>query len=42
MKRIIETIKSILLVVAVLVGIVYVITIPIGCLIYAIVNGGFM
>lgn len=42
MKRIVETVQSILLVVAVLVGIVYVITIPIGCLIYAIVNGGFM
>ena len=42
MKRVVEAIKSILLVVAVLAGIVYVITIPIGCLIYAIVNGGFM
>ena len=42
MKRIVEMIKNILLVTAVLLGIVYVITIPIGCLIYAIVNGGFM
>lgn len=42
MKKIVEMIKNILLVVAVLMGIVYVITIPIGCLIYAIVNGGFM
>lgn len=42
MKRIVETVKNILLVTAVLLGIVYVITIPIGCLIYAIVNGGFM
>ena len=42
MKRVVEVIKSILLVVAVLAGIVYVITIPIGCLVYAIVNGGFM
>lgn len=42
MKKIVETVKSILLVAAVLMGIVYVITIPIGCLIYAIVNGGFM
>ena len=42
MKRVVEAIKSILLVVAVLVGIVYVITIPIGCLIYAIIHGGFM
>jgi hypothetical protein len=42
MKRVVEMVKSILLVVAVLMGIVYVITIPIGCLVYAIVNGGFM
>ena len=42
MKRVVETIKSILLIMAVLMGIVYVITIPIWCLIYAIVNGGFM
>lgn len=42
MKRVVEAVKSILLVVAVLVGIVYVITIPIGCLIYAIIHGGFM
>ena len=42
MKRVVETVKSILWIVAVLAGIVYVITIPIGCLIYAIVNGGFM
>lgn len=42
MKKIVEMIKNILLVVAILMGVVYVITIPIGCLIYAIVNGGFM
>lgn len=42
MKRVVEVIKSILLAVAVLMGVVYVVTIPIGCLIYAIVNGGFM
>lgn len=42
MKRVVEAIKSILLVVAVLVGVVYVITIPIGCLIYTIIHGGFM
>lgn len=42
MKKIVETVKNILLAVAVLAGIVYVITIPIGCLVYAIVNGGFM
>ena len=42
MKRVVEAVKSILLVVAVLMGVAYVITIPIGCLIYAIVNGGFM
>lgn len=42
MKKIVEMVKSILLVAAILMGIVYVITIPIGCLIYAIVNGGFM
>ena len=42
MKRVVEAIKSILLIMAVLMGIVYVITIPIGCLIYEIVNGGFM
>ena len=39
MKRIVETVKNILLVVAVLAGIVYVITIPIGCLVYAIIRG---
>ncbi len=42
MKRVVEAVKSILLVVAVLMGVVYVITIPIGCLIYAIIHGGFM
>lgn len=42
MKRVVEAIKSILLIMAVLMGIVYVITIPIGCLIYVIVNGGVM
>lgn len=42
MKRIVETVKSILLVVAILMGVVYVITIPIGCLIYAVIHGGFM
>lgn len=42
MKRVVEVIKSILLVVAVLMGGVYVITIPIGCLVYAIIHGGFM
>lgn len=42
MKKIVEIVKSILLVVAVLMGVVYVITIPIGCLIYAVIHGGFM
>lgn len=42
MKKIVEMIKNILLVVAVLMGVVYVITIPIGCLIYAVIHGGFM
>ncbi len=42
MKKVVEAIKSILLVVAVLMGVVYVITIPIGCLVYAIIHGGFM
>lgn len=42
MKKIVEMVKNILLVGAILMGVVYVITIPIGCLIYAIVNGGFM
>lgn len=42
MKKIVETVKSILLVVAILMGVVYVITIPIGCLIYAVIHGGFM
>ena len=42
MKRVVETIKSILLIMAVLMGNVNVITNPIGSLIYAIVNGGFM
>ena len=42
MKKIVEMVKSILLVVAVLMGVVYVITIPIGCLVYAIIHGGFM
>lgn len=42
MKRVVEAVKSILLVVAILMGVVYVITIPIGCLIYAIIHGGFM
>ena len=42
MKKIVETFKNILLVVAVLMGVVYVITIPIGCLVYAIIHGGFM
>lgn len=42
MKKVVETVKNILLVVAVLMGVVYVITIPIGCLVYAIIHGGFM
>mgnify|MGYP006978601238 FL=1 len=42
MKKIVEMVKSKLLVVAILMGVVYVITIPIGCLIYAIIHGGFM
>ena len=42
MKKIVEMVKSILLVVAILMGVVYVITIPIGCLTYAIIHGGFM
>lgn len=42
MKKIVEIVKSILLVAAVLMGVVYVITIPIGCLIYAVIHGGFM
>lgn len=42
MKKIVEMVKSILLVVAILMGVVYVITIPIGCLIYAVIHGGFM
>ena len=42
MKRVVEAIKSILLIMAVLMGVVYVITIPIGCLIYAVIYGGFM
>lgn len=42
MKKIVEMVKNILLVVAILMGVVYVITIPIGCLIYVIVNGGVM
>lgn len=42
MKKIFETVKSVLLISAILLGIVYVITIPIGCLVYAIIHGGFM
>ena len=42
MKKIVEMVKNILLVVAILMGVVYVITIPIGCLIYAVIYGGFM
>jgi len=42
MKKIVEMVKNILLVVAILMEVVYVITIPIGCLIYAVIHGGFM
>lgn len=42
MKKIVEMVKNILLVGAILMGVVYVITIPIGCLIYAVIHGGFM
>lgn len=34
--------KTILLLLGILVGIAYVLMIPVGCLVYAIINGGFM
>lgn len=37
-----ERIKTILLLLGILAGIAYVLMVPVGCLLYAIVNGGFM
>lgn len=37
-----ERIKTILLLLGILAGIAYVLMVPVGCLVYAIVNGGFM
>jgi|Go1ome_4_1110791.scaffolds.fasta_scaffold04811_5 hypothetical protein len=41
MKRVFENIKNILIVAACLVGILYVLAVPVGCLIYAFIHGGF-
>lgn len=37
-----ERIKTILLLLGIFAGIAYVLMIPVGCLVYAIINGGFM
>lgn len=42
MKKAIETLKTILFILVVLLGILYVIMVPIGCLVYAFINGGLM
>lgn len=37
-----ERIKTILLLMGILAGIAYVLLVPVGCLVYAIIHGGFM
>lgn len=41
MKRVFENITNILSVTAYLIGILYVLAVPVGCLIYTFIHGGF-
>ena len=41
MKKVCNSLKNVLQLLAILIGILYVLMVPVGCLVYAIIHGGF-